>query len=51
MSLRTLYLYVCCTAIIINLVLFGYGAYHQDFSIQVIALINFILLNFIFVRR
>tara|TARA_A100001515_G_C4505973_1_gene188341 strand:+ start:37 stop:192 length:156 start_codon:yes stop_codon:yes gene_type:complete len=51
MSLRILYIYACCTGIIINLILFGYGTYHRDIGVQALSLINFILLSFIFVKR
>jgi len=51
MSFRVLYLYACCVAIIINLILFGYGTYHRDIGVQALSLINFILLSFIFAKR
>jgi len=51
MSMRVFYFYVCCTAILINIILFGYGSYHQDFGVQGLSLISFILLSVIFLQR
>tara|TARA_R110000824_G_scaffold71001_3_gene181950 strand:- start:3512 stop:3664 length:153 start_codon:yes stop_codon:yes gene_type:complete len=48
---KKLFFYVAIGSIIINIFLFGFAGYMNDFNLQLLSLGNIFLLNFIFLRE
>ena len=48
---KRIYFVICLVAITINISLFAYAKWHHNFDLEVLAILNLLLLSFVFLRK